>query len=117
MMDVCIYTRDQSHESIEVSDRLYEKLCYTKLSELDYQTYNIIVEEEEYDVKALRLSYKNKVELVHVLEEFLIDEINSISIDSNQNIKEYRQQFGDILVLGKLIKKLQDDDSIYFSYE
>ena len=117
MLDMHFYTRNNLQNSIDMSEQLFKEISKTEISRLDYHEYCLIVDEEEYTVNAVELKFNNRVNIVRILCEILVDKINSIEIDENPNIKELREVFDDCKVLAKLIAMIEDDKNIYFSYE
>ena len=117
MLDVHFYTKDGSHVGIDLSDSLYEKIAKSKITSMNYVEREIIVEEEEHIVYATELRYDTRQYMINSLEELLLDEINSMNIDNEPNIKEVRDVLFDIRTLAKIIEAMKDENNILFSYE
>lgn len=120
MLDVIYYTRENKSIDVKISDIIYEKLGTIGLDKIvDYLEYKVIVENDEYNINAVKLNYDNRLRLLSLLEKERQEELEKIfnSIDENPTIKEIREKFKYLKILTTLYKLFKDENNIYFSYE
>lgn len=119
MLDLVYYTKNSSI-SLDVSDMIYEKLANIGLDKIvNYLDYKIKIDDEEYEINAVKLNSKNRRKFLFLLDEEKQKELEKIFdlMDNSPTIKEFREISDYLKILTKLYKMFKDKNNIYFSYE
>lgn len=120
MLELTFFDGENEPEVISVSQH-----CYKRLSEIgfaknvEYKDITLTIEEEDYNICAVKLTKKNRKVLLDLIECERHKELEKVfdNMDDNPTIKEMRESMFYIKELTKVYKHLKVESNRYFSYE
>lgn len=119
MLDVIFFTKNGQTANVSMDEEAYKQLAKAGLSKVvTYADYEVIVEGEEYEIYAAKLSFENRKRLVEMLETERQRELEELfkNMDDKPTIKEMRGSLSYVKVLTEMYQLFVDDENAFFSY-
>jgi len=119
MLNFTFYQKQGNPIIMDVLEDYYERLANSGLAkQVLYSDYKIKVEEEEYDILAVKLDFDNRDRILKILEVERQKELKKFFAQiNNPTIKEIRENLDFVKFLTDMYERIKDEESLYFSYE
>lgn len=123
MLSFSFYPQTGEPIILDVSEIHYEKLAHAGLGRVvQIASYEIVIEEDKYEINAIKLNFDNRRTILNLLETEQHNELEAIFKDVN-DVKEIFQfpenieKMEYVKLLTNLCEKVKDNSYIFFSYE
>jgi len=120
MLELTFFDVSNEPQVVSISERCYKRLAEIGFSKkVKYKEFPLIIEEEEYDITAVKLTEDNRNTLLNLIEVERQSELELLfnKMDEKPTIKEIRDSFMYIKELTVVYKHMKLDSNMYFSYE
>lgn len=123
MLSFSFYRKTGEPTILDVSEVHYEQLAHAGLGRIAQSaSYEIIIEEDKYEIDAIKLNFDNRRAILNLLEVERHKELKDVFKDvqdvkdifvPSKNVEKLRY----VKLLTDLCEKIKDNSYVFFSYE